>query len=593
MVVKKWFRTFLTGLALAITLAPAADPVFAVNVMVAPDAKLRFFDSTGVPLAGGKLFTYAAGTTTKQTTYTDSTAGTQNTNPVILDSQGYASVWLDQTLLYKFTLSPSTDTDPPTAPIWTVDGLNGNNLSSLASLALSTGAGLVGFSQSASAAAGTVGAKLKQSTSIVDPPYSAKCDGTTDDSAAIQAAINSTASIVTMPPGVTCSFATTLTIDRALRFEGGASTGDTAGNPGPSTTKLLYTGTADAIDVVGSTVNGKASVHLSNFSLWGSGSAQYGINFGSGTQLTMSSIKNVHIRSFSQTGYAGLRVGNVLVSVFENLMIERCYYGITDGGASTTLKFDTLFLYGNTYGLYLTSINSSKFINVITDGSQNSGLYVNAASAMAGNDFFGFYSEADNQSAGTAPIYMTGAGGASVPLYWNFYGGYLAGAVAGLSIDLDKVASIRFDGMELTTLATGFIRQTANTINVAFRPVGLGNGTSAANVSGWTVGGVVIEYPVSTQPYSITLVGAGSSGLATGAGVWLITDNTHNKTALISQNGSAHTVTILADPDAGFSNISGGSDSKVHLYYSSGYAISNGWATGVNITAQVMMAGQQ
>jgi hypothetical protein len=75
----------------------------------------------GAAFSGCKLFAYAAGTSTKQDTYTSSTLATPNSNPVVLDSTGYASVWVSPSLAYKFVLAPSTDTDPPTSPIWTVD----------------------------------------------------------------------------------------------------------------------------------------------------------------------------------------------------------------------------------------------------------------------------------------------------------------------------------------------------------------------------------------------------------------------------------------------------------------------------------------
>jgi hypothetical protein len=83
----------------------------------------KFFDNAGVPLNGGKLFTYVVGTTTKIATYTDVTGLSLNTNPVILNFRGEANVWLDPTLVYKFVLSPASDTDPPTNPIWTVDNI--------------------------------------------------------------------------------------------------------------------------------------------------------------------------------------------------------------------------------------------------------------------------------------------------------------------------------------------------------------------------------------------------------------------------------------------------------------------------------------
>ncbi len=83
----------------------------------------RFYDNNNFPLVGGLLFTYIAGTTTKIATYTDSTGGTPNTNPVVLNYRGEAQVWIDPTLTYKFVLAPATDTDPPTNPFWSVDQL--------------------------------------------------------------------------------------------------------------------------------------------------------------------------------------------------------------------------------------------------------------------------------------------------------------------------------------------------------------------------------------------------------------------------------------------------------------------------------------
>ena len=76
---------------------------------LAPVIKQRFFDANGEPLSGGQLFSYVAGTTTPQATYTDSGGMTANTNPVILDAEGYADVWLDQSLSYKFVLKDADD----------------------------------------------------------------------------------------------------------------------------------------------------------------------------------------------------------------------------------------------------------------------------------------------------------------------------------------------------------------------------------------------------------------------------------------------------------------------------------------------------
>ena len=83
--------------------------------------KFRAFTNAGAPLAGGKLYSYAAGTTTPKATYTDYTATVANTNPVILDANGEANIWLDGN--YKIVLNNSADVLQ-----WSVD-----NLSSLTS----------------------------------------------------------------------------------------------------------------------------------------------------------------------------------------------------------------------------------------------------------------------------------------------------------------------------------------------------------------------------------------------------------------------------------------------------------------------------
>jgi hypothetical protein len=84
---------------------------------ISPDPRLQFFANDGSPLVGGKLYTYAAGTTTPLATYTSITGLVANTNPVILDSRGEASVWLTSAK-YKFVLKTAADVE-----IWTQDNL--------------------------------------------------------------------------------------------------------------------------------------------------------------------------------------------------------------------------------------------------------------------------------------------------------------------------------------------------------------------------------------------------------------------------------------------------------------------------------------
>lgn len=78
-------------LAVLITLLCSIAAVQAQTAILLPDPHPQFFDVNGNPLAGGKVFTFLAGTAISQVTYTDSTASTVNTNPVILDSGGFPS----------------------------------------------------------------------------------------------------------------------------------------------------------------------------------------------------------------------------------------------------------------------------------------------------------------------------------------------------------------------------------------------------------------------------------------------------------------------------------------------------------------------
>jgi hypothetical protein len=72
----------------------------------------QFFTNTGAVLTGGKLYTYAAGTTTPLVTYTTSAGNVARTNPVVLDAAGRVpsggQIWITSAS-YKFVLTDSTD----------------------------------------------------------------------------------------------------------------------------------------------------------------------------------------------------------------------------------------------------------------------------------------------------------------------------------------------------------------------------------------------------------------------------------------------------------------------------------------------------
>lgn len=88
---------------------------------LSPLGPFRAFDNNGDPLALGKLYTYEAGTSTPKATYTDASGDTSNANPVVLDSSGYANVWLGAGG-YKFILKTAAD-----ATLWTIDDVGGDS----------------------------------------------------------------------------------------------------------------------------------------------------------------------------------------------------------------------------------------------------------------------------------------------------------------------------------------------------------------------------------------------------------------------------------------------------------------------------------
>lgn len=77
----------------------------------------QLLDNNGDLLAGGKIYTYAGGTTTPLVTYSTS-GGAANTNPVVLDSAGRADIWLTFDTSYKFEVQDSDGN-----VLFTVDGI--------------------------------------------------------------------------------------------------------------------------------------------------------------------------------------------------------------------------------------------------------------------------------------------------------------------------------------------------------------------------------------------------------------------------------------------------------------------------------------
>lgn len=147
-----------------------------------PEGRQRYYNNDGTPCAGGKLWTYAAGTSTLKPTFADSSGVTLNTNPVTLDAHGEAVIFWNGA--YKVDLKQADDQQVTGYP---VDGINPDPAglwSLLTNLAASAGASLIGFIQAgAGAIARTIQDRLREVFSAKD--YNLKGDGVTDDRAAL------------------------------------------------------------------------------------------------------------------------------------------------------------------------------------------------------------------------------------------------------------------------------------------------------------------------------------------------------------------------------------------------------------------------
>lgn len=222
------------GLAVLLTVAPSFAQSLP-NAVAAPSAEQQFLDRNGKPLVGSKICTYAAGTSTPLATYTSSAAGTPNTNPITLDINGRAAIWIGPPL-YKFVLRtggtayPASDACTTGTIVFTEDNLTDATLYFVNYVKSIGNATLITYDPPNSQSQVTVAAEL---TALTSSPYinlklncGAKGDGTTDDLAKINACLANN-STVYAPPGTYCVSNTVVIPNKTALF--GSGRGDSGG----------------------------------------------------------------------------------------------------------------------------------------------------------------------------------------------------------------------------------------------------------------------------------------------------------------------------------------------------------------------------
>lgn len=364
-----------------------------MSVQLSPLPIQRFYDNNNNPLSGGQLYTYQAGTTTPIATYTDSTGNTQNTNPIVLNARGECSIWMALGQAYKLVLQ-----DAAGNAIWTQDqvgafgpvgsgpsiGATVTNIAGLRALAKNSFAAVnvLGYSAAGDGGGGTYYYDSSDTTSADNGgtiivasdggrwklevngqvsvlQFGAKGDGATDDTAAIQAALNSSKSIL-FPAGKTFYSATGLTVP--VSCPGIYGEGATLKGPGS-------TGTVDGFTFNGWYSGGgsvASAVVGAHYYLPSINTFRYGINntIASWVYVQCDLIKNCSagIATFTTAGNYSVE------NDYQIGMILQCNYGLYESvpnntGAGTEglqgCRFNVFYLAGCNYGIYRNIVSGS------------------------------------------------------------------------------------------------------------------------------------------------------------------------------------------------------------------------------------------
>jgi hypothetical protein len=298
----------------------------AVNLSPVFGAGAQLFNNDGVPLAGGLIYTYAAGTSTPQAVYTSGSGGIQHSNPIVLDASGRVpggEIWLADGISYKFVVEtanavliasydnlvginsnfvaftsqeekqtatqgqtvftlttmqyqPGTNnllvfvngskqilgtnyTETSSTVITFVDGLNVGDIvdftTAIPIASNATTSDNVSYNEGGTGAITyNVQSRLRQFVTVKD--FGAVGDGSTDDTVAIQNALNSGALYIFVPQG-TYKITATLTIPTGIEFYGC----DTSSVLSLATNATMITTTGSNVVIRNIKLNGNSSTY--------------------------------------------------------------------------------------------------------------------------------------------------------------------------------------------------------------------------------------------------------------------------------------------------------------------------------------------
>ena len=342
----------------------------------------RAFDTAGDPLASGKLYAYAANTTTPKDTYSDSAGATPNANPVILDSTGSATVRLGSGG-YKFVLKDSSDVTQ-----WTVDNVYGDYID-----AATIGALL--YPQTGAESTVTV-----TPSDYTEPPGDAERYGAangSNSSTALQASVDqgeqSTGAPIFIPYG-------RFVINSALDVD---NTVSVYGQGYYSQLQLTNAGTHRVALIEHPSFTAINGVRLRDFRVDGNSGGTYDsgiIQFNNGVGFVVDGlwIENAS-RASGASGINGIAFsyGTVGGTAPSGTLLNCYFTGMSKGAINCSTGCDGVTAAFNisklntgngvTPGLQSFDSTRTKFIGNIAGGNQGRGIFVNANSTIGANGY--------------------------------------------------------------------------------------------------------------------------------------------------------------------------------------------------------------
>lgn len=543
--------------------------------VIIPNGKQSFITSSGVPLVGGKLFTYDAGTTNPRTTWADAAQTSPNTNPIILDARGEATVfWFGA---YKIQLQ-----DAAGNVLWTVDNVttiapapsvslvpatdNALNLGSASfswanlylgaahTTVLDTATGNIG---SIARTAAEIAAGVTPVSFVYQPGdvrrYGADPTNTIDSTVAVQAAINVASQnlgpAVYIPPG-------TFKITASLVIAAGKQVN--IQGAGKFLSILFATGfTADipVLDYQGTNGSRIASIHCRGFAIWSNNNLARGIS-----------------------------ASWVINSAFDDLYFYQCRNGWV-GSSSFGNKFRNNDSFSITFNVYVLGDNCN---NLLFDGTRASSC--NGSIAVTGicDTLVCIGCDFEGITSGGAAITLAPATGKTVnnvAIIGCHFENINGNAILCSGVDANSVTNLVVDDNTITGGFAAIPNAGAITAITLVRVNGFR--ISNNNFSDWgtadtTVGGTqgVAIGSISTARNGVIENNTGSLGSGFVLTPHNLCDATPDKSIRVANNFAPVNGTLFAGYSVSYAN-----QNEVTIAYSASMAIDSNLGAVFDITA--------